>query len=140
VTCTACGARYKAADDSCASRFDFLLALDHGRTEPWGSRHGLAFSVFALQHAARHPASLDVAWRMLCRVYLHRVEHTLMAAELRSAISSPASAPPIPPRTTPLAPAPSVTIADLGDFAAEHYAERLDAWCRATLEWYGQTV
>jgi hypothetical protein len=33
--------------------------------------------------------------------------------------------------------APDVTIADLGDFAADAYASRLDAWCGAPLRSWG---
>jgi hypothetical protein len=33
-----------------------------------------------------------------------------------------------------------VTIVDLGEFDAAHYAERLDAWCRATLTMWGANV
>ena len=51
------------------TRFELLLALDHSRAEPWGSRHGQAFAAFALQHPVRHAASLDVAWELLYRVY-----------------------------------------------------------------------
>ncbi len=66
--CPECGAAYQAAGDSCGARFDALLALDHARREPWGSRHGLAFAAFALQHPAAHAASLDRAWAALHRV------------------------------------------------------------------------
>ena len=53
--CDECGARYTEPGDSCQARFDQLLALDHSRQEPWGSRHGLAFAAFALQHPRRFP-------------------------------------------------------------------------------------
>jgi hypothetical protein len=36
--------------------------------------------------------------------------------------------------------APTVTIADLDDFAADTYPLRLDAWCRAGLEMWGATL
>jgi catechol 2,3-dioxygenase-like lactoylglutathione lyase family enzyme len=45
-----------------------LLALDHSRQEPWGSRHGVAFAAFALQHPARYATSLDPAWATLHRM------------------------------------------------------------------------
>ena len=60
ATCNECGARYGNSTDSCVVRFDQLLALDHSRREPWGSRHGLAFAVFALQHPQRYPAGTRV--------------------------------------------------------------------------------
>jgi hypothetical protein len=47
--CPECGATYSEEGDSCAARFDQLLALDHSRREPWGSRHGQAYAAFALQ-------------------------------------------------------------------------------------------
>ena len=50
--CPQCGGALASPDDSCASRFDTLLALDHSRQEPWGSRHASAFATFALQHRA----------------------------------------------------------------------------------------
>src|ERR1051326_7998235 len=52
VRCVECGAEYESDEDSCVARFDRLLALDHSRQEPWGSRHGQAFAAFALQHPA----------------------------------------------------------------------------------------
>jgi hypothetical protein len=135
--CPECGATYADADDSCAARFEALLALDHSRREPWGSRHGQAFAAYALQHPVAHARSLDRAWVALHRIYVAgeppaRVFGALVAR--RGA--APAH------RTTPVRPArplhpPSVTIADLADFAAATYPERLDAWCRASLEAWG---
>jgi len=49
--CPECGASYATEDDSCSARFERLLALDHSRQEPWGSRHGQAFAAFALMSA-----------------------------------------------------------------------------------------
>jgi hypothetical protein len=133
--CPDCGARYFADDDSCADRFNSLLALDHSRREPWGSRHGQAFAAFALQHPSRFSTSLDRAWTALYRIYCLNERPTDVFPSIRAAKQN-AGVPPRPPRTA----APSVTIADLGDFAAATYAARLDAWCIATLRVYGQTT
>ncbi len=131
---------YVAADDSCAAQFDALLALDHSRREPWGSRHGQAFAAFALQHPSAYPASLGRAWAVLHRIYVDgeapaRVFRSLAAAAGPGrAVPSTWRTPPRPPR--PVA-APAVTIVDLADFTAATYPERLDAWCRATLVAWG---
>lgn len=138
--CAECGAIYEAADGSCAARFETLLALDHARREPWGSRHGQAFAAFTLQHPTAHAASLDRAWAALHRLYVGgdapaRVFSRLVAG---SEIGPPAwSTPPRLPRPVRM---PAVTIADLADFEAATYAERLDAWCRAALVAWGARV
>src|SRR5205823_8749822 len=59
--CAECGAMYIDEFDSCAARFETLLAVDHSRREPWGSRHGQAFAAFALQHPNTCSSSLDRA-------------------------------------------------------------------------------
>lgn len=110
--CEACGATYATAEGSCASRFDELLALDHSHREPWGSRHGLAFAVYAAQHPERYGVAS-------ARAGLAR-----LAREFAPGSVGPAFGPHAPFR---------VTIADLGDFAAETYAADLERWCRATL-------
>lgn len=135
--CPECGAGYSTVGDSCAARFDMLLALDHSHQEPWGSRHGQAFAAYALQHPILHAASLDRAWLVLYQIYIMRVPpaqvfDVLVAA--RGALPSSLKAPARP--TQPVC-APEVTIADLGDFAAETYIERLDAWCRSALVAWG---
>jgi hypothetical protein len=137
--CPECDATYTVAGDCCAARFDTLLALDHSRQEPWGSRHGQAFAAFALQHPVTHAASLDRAWAVLHRIYVDgtppaQVFGTLVAA--RGALPSVWNVPPRPARPVG---APTVTIADLDDFAATSYAERLDDWCRAALAAWGAT-
>ena len=71
--CEECGAEYPEPADSCQARFDQLLALDHSRQEPWGSRHGLAFAAFALQHPRRFPAASVAQSRA-------RVERVVVAA------------------------------------------------------------
>lgn len=137
VRCPECGAAYQAAGDACAARFDALLALDHARREPWGSRHGLAFAAFALQHPAAHATSLDRAWAALHRVYVVGEPAARVFAAL---VARPGAPPPewrTPPRPPRPACAPAVTIADLADFAAPTYPGRLDAWCRASLVAWG---
>jgi hypothetical protein len=132
-TCEECGA-VLTDGITCRERFDELLALDHSRTEPWGSRHGLAFAVFTLQHAPS--ASHEMVERcrdMLQRVYVngeerHQVYTTLRASHARPLASSPCQMPPIAPHGF------AFTIADMGDFAADTYVANLDAWCRATLD------
>jgi len=136
--CSECGARYAGAADSCADRFNQLLALDHSRLEPWGSRHGQAFAAFALQHPQRFAASLDAAWSALYRIYCLGERPADVFASLRATAAGGerrASVPPRPSRATQ----PVVTIADLEDFAAPGYAARLDDWCVATLRAYGET-
>lgn len=133
--CPECGAQYPDAADSCTARFDTLLALDHSRQEPWGSRHGLAFAVFALQHAARYPtASHARAHELLTRVLMRGepLEGVIEEFRRRPDPSETERNPAVPPLA---AHAPfAVTIADLGDFDAEGYAAQLEAWCRATLD------
>jgi Family of unknown function (DUF5946) len=132
--CAGCGAVYAAPGDDCTARFSALLALDHSRREPWGSRHGLAVSAFALQHPDRHPrAVLERAWLFLHMVYLRGADPGRVARGLRRVGRHQPdwTAPPLPP--VPPAPAFAVTIADLGSFAADSYPAQLDAWCRAAL-------
>ena len=129
--CGECGARYSDRAESCATRFDVLLALDHSRQEPWGSRHGLAFAAFALQHPARYPEGTRArSYELIARVIeggqpLSSVVRELRARDLR------AEAAETPPHADGR-PFP-VTIADLGEFDANAYAEHLERWCRATV-------
>ena len=138
MTCIECGAVYEADGDDCARRFESLLALDHSRTEPWGSRHGLAFSAFALQHPGRFPADVaQRAWILLYSVYVQGSDYQRVTAALRRVgRQNPDWAVPPLPETTPSAPF-AVTITDLGLFAAESYPEQLDRWCRAALAGWG---
>lgn len=126
--CTECGAVYDAANDDCSVRFERLLALDHSRREPWGSRHGQAFAAFALQHPTTYASSLDHAWAALYRIYVagDRPVHVFAALRGRRSLDTPQ-------RPQQRAEMPTMTIAHLGDFAADTYPERLDEWCRATL-------
>lgn len=132
--CPECGAHYQLDRDSCAARFEQLLALDHSRQEPWGSRHGQAFASFTLQHPLRYPASLDRAWQALYRIYvLNESSTSVLAAMRRPGEALPA----VPARPSERASAPALTIADLGEFGAETYAAALDDWCRASLRSWG---
>src|SRR5689334_14386105 len=134
--CAECGAEFENGD-SCAERFDRLLALDHSRREPWGSRHGQAFAAFALQHPERYASSLDRAWAALYRIYVtHHSPRRVFAALVgnRGEVPLDWSVPTRPERPRSM---PSVTIADLDDFDAQTYAERLDRWCVASLVAWG---
>lgn len=135
--CPQCGATFAEPGVSCASRFDRLLALDHSRTEPWGTRHGLAFAAFTLQHAFGKPReALERAYVMLYRVYEFGDDRMKVAGALRGTPpSSPAEwgVPPLPPVLRG-EPAWGMTIADLGSFSADEYAGLLDSWCKAILD------
>lgn len=138
--CPECGASYLDAGDSCAARFDALLALDHSRQEPWGSRHGQAFAAYALQHPVRHAASLDSTWGSLYRVYVQgAVPAEVYGAIVRARGERPAAWT-VPPRPVEPVGLPALTIADLGAFEADRYAAQLDAWCRAALAMWGAPV
>jgi len=134
--CAECGATWRDPEDACAARFDRLLALDHARREPWGSRHGLAFAVYALQHPSRFPATSRVAAvDLLAGVYRRGEDPAWAVRRLRTAMAGrkPASGTPDASVPHPRDGFP-VTIASLGTCEAETYATALDAWCRATLE------
>jgi len=133
--CPQCGGIYSDSAVRCADRFAVLLALDHSRREPWGSRHGLAFAAYTLQHPGGIPAErLERCWAALQRVYVAGDDYTRVFEALRHrppAHLADWGIPPLPP--LPDASHYSVTLADLGDFAAESYAADLDRWCRAVL-------
>ena len=135
--CPECGAHYASASDSCALRFESLLALDHSHREPWGSRYGQAFATFALQHPSRLPASLDAAWTALCRIYYLHEAASHVFASLRHNATRNVPSDAIPSRPSQPTSMPTVTIADLSTFAAESYPALLDAWSRATLVAWG---
>ena len=133
-TCSECGAVYISPDDDCSRRFEMLLALDHSRQEPWGSRHALAFSAFALQHSGRFPPDVpERSWLILFSVYRRGADRARVFEAIRRAGR------PNPNWDIPSLPAGkpdphfAVTIADLGDFPAENYPDQLDRWCEATL-------
>ena len=140
MRCDECNARYASDTDSCATRFDRLLALDHSRREPWGSRHGQAFAAFALQHPRRFAASLDSAWAALYRIYCLEQPSVQVFAAIRAAGGRSVADSAVPARPAPPGTFPSVTIADLGDFPAPDYPSQLDAWCRATLHAWGAPI
>jgi Family of unknown function (DUF5946) len=132
--CPSCGGVYSVAGDSCAARFDELLALDHSRTEPWGSRHALAFSVFALQHANRFDRKvLQRSWTLLYNVFERGRDPRHVTTALRrlgnrdphwDSSTLPCGSP-VPPF--------AMTIADMGDFGAATYPEMLERWCKVTV-------
>ncbi len=132
--CADCGATYGDKGVDCAARFAALLALDHSRREPWGSRHGLAFSAYVLQHPKHHVRPvLERAWLMLYAVFVTGRDPSDVARALgRSGKVTPNwGAPPLPaegPRG-----AFTVTIADLGAFQEASYPALLNQWCRAAL-------
>jgi hypothetical protein len=75
-----------------------LLALDHSRREPWGSRHGQAFAAFALQHPRMHVTSLDTAWAALYRIFIHGEDAAHVFADFRRSGGKPESSSTIPSR------------------------------------------
>lgn len=124
---------FTATGDSCAARFDRLLALDHSRQEPWGSRHGLAFAVFALQHPTRFPPDTATrALELLDRIFVRGEPMDQVLSEFRARGRATIGG----PSTLPAVHDFAVTIADLGDFAADHYVADLERWCRATVARY----
>jgi hypothetical protein len=127
--CDECGARYTEPDDSCQARFDQLLALDHSRQEPWGSRHGLAFAAFALQHPRRFsPASVAQARLLIERVVRDGEPLARVVADFRAHPHAGAPATHVAVPTSF-----AVTIADLGTFDAVAYPAALERWARAAL-------
>jgi hypothetical protein len=135
--CSECGASYAAEGDSCSARFERLLALDHSRQEPWGSRHGQAFAAFALQYPAKFAGSLDHAWAALYRIYVAGDRPSFVFDQLRSRRLEALADWNVPERPSLPVAAPSVTIAAIGDFDASTYPELLDEWCRAALSAWG---
>jgi hypothetical protein len=133
--CPQCGAIFSDSGVSCADRFATLLALDHSRREPWGSRHGLAFAAYTLQHPEGIPDErLERCWAALHRVYVAGDGYARVFEALRQrppARLADWGVPPLP--SIPVRPHYSVTLADLGDFDAQHYAADLERWCHAVL-------
>lgn len=140
--CPQCGASYDKSENSCEQRFSALLALDHSRQEPWGSRHGSTFSVFTLQHPdGKSREALERCWTLLHRVWIAGDDPQYVAQALHrienGGVGPLWSVPPMPdPQRWPRQ--FLVTIADLGDFEASRFAADLERWCRATLEALGE--
>jgi hypothetical protein len=136
TACAQCGAQFADASQDCEGQFDKLLALDHSRVQPWGSRHGLAFSTFALQHpAGRTEAQLAACWVMLHRVWIEGDNRAKLAAAMRLRQDLPPEewgVPPVP-AVPPAGTRYTVTIADLGEFDEESYPQKLEEWGKATL-------
>jgi uncharacterized protein DUF5946 len=139
--CPECGAPHGDGAGSCADRFAALLALDHSRREPWGSRHAVAFACYTLQHPASSTRDgLERCWLLLHRIVIEGDDPPRLAAALRK--NPPErpedwNVPPLPPNPVPGGPY-AVTIEDLGDFDAASYAARLSAWAAATYRrWSG---
>ena len=135
--CPQCGG--PAGARGCQERFEALLALDHGRREPWGPRHGLAVAVYTLQHPDGVPAErLEICWLIAYRCAVLGDDPARLARGIRSSRPARAAdfgAVPRPPY--PTAPVYEITIHDMGDFDAATYARRLVAWARATLLGWG---
>lgn len=138
--CPECGASYARDDDSCSTRFEQLLGLDHSRQEPWGSRHGQAFAAFALQHPGRFTTSLDHAWAALHRIYISGDRPSFVFDRLRANRRVALEEWNVPAKPPGPVSAPTTTIADLGNFDADRYADQLDDWCRAALSMWGVTA
>ena len=133
--CPQCGATFEDPAMDCRSQFAALLALDHSRQEPWGSRHGLVFAAFQLQHPEGLTAeALERCWIALWRVYVAGDDRGHVLAGLRRAVHVRAAEWGVPPlRVREAGTRYAATIADLGDLGAEGYAEAVDRWCRAAL-------
>ena len=144
TACPECGAVFPDQARSCTERFQTLLALDHSRREPWGSRHGIVFSCYALQHPLQQPPEVvERAWLVLYRLVVEGDDPARLFAGLgkvRETRPAGWNAPPLPAPPTPGGPY-DVTIADLGDFKEPEYPVLVDAWAQATYErWRGGSL
>jgi hypothetical protein len=137
MSCPDCGAVYSASGESCRARFDVLLAMDHSRAEPWGSRHGLAFAAFALQHPTTFSASLDRAWTALYAIFVLGNASDFVFRRLVVANGALPSDWTVPVRPQSPTRAPSFTIADMSDFAADTYPEDVERLGSASLAMWG---
>lgn len=152
TACAKCGAIYPN-EESCANRFDVLLALDHSRQQPWGSRHGIAFAVYTLQHSdGIAEVTLQNCWLMLNRVYeagddrgdvvkglraKYRGKQDNSYNKTNASLSATWSGASLPERNPPTH--FETTIVDLGEFSSDTYPDLLDAWCLATLRAWNAT-
>ncbi len=140
--CSQCGAEGLGAPGACRARFDELLALDHSRQEPWGSRHGLVFAAYALQHPGDFTReTLERSWLALHRVLLQGDDPAKVFAALRN---HPPRAPgewgvPELPAMPTAKRGPGRTIAELDPMEVEGYADRVTAWCQSALAGWGGT-
>lgn len=143
TSCVECGADNTAA--TCDELFQRLLALDHSRQEPWGSRHAIAVACFFLQHP-RHPSAprdRSVAQSLL-RTYVDEGLRAVTAwtqrarranarqgsrgrQTIRVAGDERAGEAPTSYATT------IVDVAEDGDFPAADYPAALDRWVAATV-------
>jgi hypothetical protein len=93
-----------------------------------------------LQHPQAYARSLDAAWTALYRIFVFGERPVTVFTVLRTHGSDVEDASKVPTRPSHSVARPTVTIADLDDFAADAYAEQLDAWCCASLVSWGVTI
>jgi hypothetical protein len=119
--------------ETCADRFAQLLALDHSRQQPWSSQHGVAFSVYMLQHRGGHlHAAVYHSCSFVQRVYTNGEEPTEVARQIREANgNTPAHGDDAPLRGAD--DPPRRYAVTLGAFEADAYADALHAWCHTTI-------
>jgi hypothetical protein len=135
-TCGECGA------PGCEELFQTLLALDHGRQEPWGPLHGVSVSCFLLQHPGRLPGDGGARAREFLRAYLGgglaEVDRLVERARRANSHRVRGEAPEVvreAPQEVPRG-GYGVTIAEVavdGTFPAEGFPERVRAWAAATV-------
>ena len=137
--CPDCGATNAAGEPDCTERFNSLLALDHSRQEPWGSRHALAVAAYSLQHPSSWPREvLERSWLILYQVLVRGADWVRLTTALRRRPETRPGEWDTPP--LPGAPATrsfTMTIRDLGDFPAPEYPDQVAAWCRAAFSGWG---
>ena len=136
MSCPQCGATFADEKRVVKGQFDKLLALDHSRVQPWGSRHNLAFSTFTMQHPeGMHARRLAARWCDVACGSKRRQLRRSLAAAMRERWN-------LPPEERGGNSAPgnlaahakyAVTITDLGEFDADSYVHKLEEWGRATL-------
>lgn len=110
MVCEDCGAATDEA--SCGDLFDRLLALDHGRREPWGPLHGEAVACYFAQHPNDPRAPRD-ATALLDRLRRFVGDDVEEDDDLQS-----------------------TTVHDVavdGSFPATGYRDRLERWARSII-------
>lgn len=134
--CAECGASGRLG--RCSDLFDVLLALDHGRLQPWGEFHGVNVACFLLQHPSRTSASVTGGqWQLVTRFLSGGVEaaNELAAEQVRLNRESKdpwTAADPPPDRSSES----KVTIEDVsvdGTFPASGYEPRMYAWAESVV-------